>query len=167
MALAVSASENAVSPDLHADRGTSMTSKAVADLLSDLGITKSHSRPKISNDNPYSEANFKTLKYCPSFPGEFGSIQDAKTYCRRFFDYYNHEHYHSGIGLHTPFSLHIGTAYAIQDQRALTIEKFRAANPDRFTRRPSLPKIPTVAWINPIDGQAPTNDPPHQEEQAA
>jgi putative transposase len=152
--------------NLHADRGTSMTSKAVVDLLSDLGITRTHSRPKISNDNPYSEAAFKTLKYCPVFPGEFGSIQDAKKFCRRFFDYYNHDHYHSGIGLHTPFSLHIGTAYAIQDQRALTIEKFRAANPDRFTRRPSLPKIPTVAWINPIDSHASSTDQHDQEKQA-
>jgi putative transposase len=83
---------------IHADRGTSMTSKPVSALLSDLAILKSHSRPKVSNDNPYSEAQFKTLKYCPAFPGTFGSLQDAPA----FFTYYNHEHRHSGIGLHTP-----------------------------------------------------------------
>lgn len=142
-----------IAPDfLHSDRGTAMTSISVAELLSDLGIVKSHSRPKISNDNPYSEAQFKTMKYCPVFPGSFGSFADARSFCRRFFEYYNHEHYHSGIGLHTPFSVHIGTAQAIQHKRAATIEKFRANNPQRFTRRPSLPKIPTVAWINMPDG---------------
>lgn len=136
---------------LHSDRGTAMTSISVTELLSDLGIIKSHSRPKVSNDNPYSEAAFKTLKYCPVFPEEFGSFADARSFCRRFFEYYNHEHYHSGIGLHTPFSVHIGTAQAVQDKRAATIETFRAANPQRFTRKPSLPKIPTVAWINKPD----------------
>nr|WP_248961008.1 DDE-type integrase/transposase/recombinase [Sphaerisporangium perillae] len=99
---------------IHSDRGPSMTSKSVANLLSDLDIVKSHSRPKVSNDNPYSEANFKTMKYCPTFPEVFGSAQDARTFCRRFFEYYNHRHYHSGIGLHTPFTVHIGTAQAIQ-----------------------------------------------------
>ena len=87
---------------IHADRGTSMTSKTVSALLSDLAILKSHSRPKVSNDNPYSEAQFKTLKYCPAFPGTFGSLQDARAFCGVFFTYYNHEHRHSGIGLHTP-----------------------------------------------------------------
>ncbi|MGI5291127.1 IS3 family transposase [Nonomuraea polychroma] len=143
---------------IHSDRGTAMTSKSVTDLLSDLGIIKSHSRPKISNDNPYSEAQFKTLKYCPAFPEAFGSLQDARAFCRRFFDYYNHEHYHSGIGLHTPFTVHIGTAHVIQQKRAETIEQFRAANPHRFTRRPSLPKIPTAAWINQPD-QADSDQP--------
>lgn len=133
---------------IHSDRGTSMTSKSVANLLSDLDIIKSHSRPKVSNDNPYSEANFKTMKYCPAFPEVFGSAQDARTFCRRFFEYYNHRHYHSGIGLHTPFTVHIGTAQAIQDKREATIAKFRVANPQRFTQRPSLPKLPTEAWIN-------------------
>jgi len=89
---------------LHADRGTSMTSKPVAQLLVDLGVARSHSRPHVSNDNPYSEAGFKTLKYCPAFPGSFGSIQDARQFCETFFAYYNHEHRHSGIGLHTPAS---------------------------------------------------------------
>jgi len=88
---------------IHSDRGTAMTSQPVSELLSMLGITKSHSRPKTSNDNPYSEAHFKTLKYFPAFPDRFGSIQGARRFCRRFFQYYNHEHYHSRIGLHTPF----------------------------------------------------------------
>lgn len=152
-----------IAPDtIHSDRGTSMTSISVTELLSDLGIIKSHSRPKVSNDNPYSEAAFKTLKYCPVFPDEFGSFADARSFCRRFFDYYNHEHYHSGIGLHTPFSVHIGTAQAIQDKRAATIEQFRTANPQRFTRRPALPKIPAVAWIN-----QPNEDHDHQTEEPA
>ncbi|WP_326639651.1 IS3 family transposase [Streptosporangium sp. NBC_01755] len=136
---------------IHSDRGTAMTSISVTELLSDLGIVKSHSRPKVSNDNPYSEAQFKTMNYCPVFPERFGSFADARSFCRRFFEYYNHEHYHSGIGLHTPFSVHIGTAQAVQDKRATTIERFRAANPHRFTRTPSLPKIPAVAWINKPD----------------
>ncbi|MBC6458287.1 IS3 family transposase [Actinomadura sp. HBU206391] len=133
---------------LHSDRGTAMTSISVAELLSELGIVKSHSRPKVSNDNPYSEAQFRTLKYCPVLPGQFGSFADARSFCRRFLEYYNHRHYHSGVGLHTPFTVHIGTAHAIQDKRAATIEAFRAANPQRFTRKPRLPKIPTVTWIN-------------------
>jgi putative transposase len=93
---------------LHADRGTSMTSKPVSQLLTDLGIHQSHSRPSVSNDNPYSEAAFKTLKYCPAFPPLFGSLQDARTFCQQFFDYYNNEHYHSGIGLLTPATVHNG-----------------------------------------------------------
>lgn len=133
---------------IHSDRGTAMTSQSVAELLSMLGITKSHSRPKVSNDNPYSEAQFKTLKYCPVFPDRFGSMQDARRFCRRFFEYYNHEHYHSGIGLHTPFTVHIGTAHVVQHKRARTIEAFRAGNPWRFTRRPTLPDLPQAVWIN-------------------
>jgi putative transposase len=148
---------NGIAPNtVHADRGTAMTSRSVADLLADLGITRSHSRPKISNDNPYSEAQFKTLKYCPAFPERFGSIQDARTFCHKFFEYYNYEHYHSGIGMHTPFTVHIGTAHAIQDQRAAVIEQFRAANPHRFTRQPNLPQLPAVAWINEPSDQAGT-----------
>lgn len=133
---------------IHADRGTSMTSKPVSALLSDLAILKSHSRPKVSNDNPYSEAQFKTLKYCPAFPGTFGSLQDARAFCGVFFTYYNHEHRHSGIGLHTPYSVHIGTAHAIQEQRQAVLNAVCAANPRRFTRRPRAPKMPAAAWIN-------------------
>ena len=134
---------------LHADRGTSMTSKPVSQLLVDLGVDRSHSRPHVSNDNPYSEAAFKTLKYCPAFPGSFGSIEDARAFCKIFFDYYNHEHRHSGIGLHTPASVHYGTATAIREQRAVVLDAAFAAHPDRFhSRRPTPPKLPTVAWIN-------------------
>ncbi|WP_449066505.1 IS3 family transposase [Planomonospora algeriensis] len=139
---------------IHSDNGTSMTSRAVTDLLAALGIVKSHSRPKVSNDNPYSEAAFKTLKYCPVFPDRFASLADAQAFCQRFFTYYNHEHYHAGIGLHTPFTVHMGTAHAIQDQRAETIERFRAANPHRFTRAPRLPEIPQVAYINQPEEEA-------------
>jgi putative transposase len=133
---------------IHADRGTSMTSKTVPALLSDLAILKSHSRPKVSNDNPCSEAQFKTLKYCPAFPGTFGSLQDARAFCAAFFTYYNHEHRHSGIGLHTPYSMHIGTAPAIQDRRQAVLNAACAANPRRFTRRPRPPELPAAAWIN-------------------
>ena len=133
---------------IHSDNGTSMTSRAVTDLLSTLDIIKSHSRPKVSNDDPYSEAAFKTLKYCPVFPGRFASLADARAFCQRFFGYYNHEHYHAGVGMHTPFTVHMGIAHAIQDKRAETIERFRSANPHRFTRTPRLPKIPQVAYIN-------------------
>ena len=134
---------------LHADRGTSMTSKPVAQLLVDLGVVRSHSRPHVSNDNPYSEAQFKTLKYCPAFPDRFGSIQDARTFCTAFFAYYNHEHRHSGIGLHTPASVHYGTATEIREQRAIVLDAAYKTNPTRFGhRRPEPPKLPTIAWIN-------------------
>ena len=137
-------------PDaVHADRGTSMTSKPVAQLLLDLGVERSHSRPHVSNDNPYSEAAFKTLKYAPVFPDNFGSLPDARAFCEAFFSYYNHEHRHSGIGLHTPASVHHGTATEIRAQRQVTLDAAYAANPERFTRsRPEAPKLPTAAWIN-------------------
>jgi putative transposase len=133
---------------VHADRGTSMTSKPVAVLMADLGITRSHSRPRVSNDNPYSESAFKTLKHCPAFPDRFGSIHDARAFCERFFSYYNHDHRHSGIGLHTPASVHFGTAGDIRIQRAVTLDAAYAANPNRFRRRPAPPRIPGTAWIN-------------------
>jgi putative transposase len=134
---------------IHADRGTSMTSKPVAQLLVDLGVARSHSRPHVSNDNPYSEANFKTLKYCPAFPGRFGSIEDARAFCTLFFDHYNHVHRHAGIGLHTPASVHYDTAREIRAQRQVTLNTAYAANPARFRhRRPTPPKLPIVAWIN-------------------
>jgi putative transposase len=140
---------------LHADRGTSMTSKPVVQLLIDLGVDRSHSRPHVSNDNPYSEANFKTLKYCPAFPGRFGSIEDARAFCAAFFDYYNHVHRHAGIGLHTPASVHYGEADEIRAKQAVTLETAYAANPARFRhRQPTPPKLPTVAWINEPTPQA-------------
>ena len=134
---------------LHADRGTSMTSKPVAQLLVDLGVARSHGRPHVSNDNPYSEANFQTLKYCPAFPGRFGSIEDARAFCAAFFEHYNHVHRHSGIGLHTAASVHYGTATEVRAKRAETLDAAYAANPARFHhRRPTPPNLPTVAWIN-------------------
>jgi putative transposase len=135
--------------NIHADRGTSMTSKGVAELLTDLGVGRTHSRPQVSTDNPFSEAVNKTLKYCPAFPARFGSIEDARIFCEAFFEHYNHHHRHSGIGLHTPASVHYGTAAEIRARRAETLDTAYAANPCRFgNRRPSPPKLPTAAWIN-------------------
>ena len=138
----------AVPNTIHADRGTSMTSKTVTQFLAELKIDQSHSRPRVSNDNPYSEANFKTLKYCPAFPERFGSIQHARDFCDVFVEYYNHEHRHSGIGLHTPASVHFGTAHQIQEQRAQVLEAAYAAHPERFRRMPVPPALPEKAWIN-------------------
>jgi putative transposase len=134
---------------IHADRGSSMTSSPVAELLAFLGIGHSHSRPHVSNDNPFSESQFKTLKYCPAFPSRFGCIQDARAFSDRFFCYYNHEHRHSGIGYHTPASVHHGTAAEIRASRAAALHAAYAASPTRFRhRRPEPPRLPTVAWIN-------------------
>ncbi len=150
--IADAVARHAVPPDqltIHADRGSSMTSNQVAELLSFLGIKRSHSRPHVSNDNPYSEAQFKTLKYCPSFPERFGSLADARAFCESFFAYYCHEHRHSGIGYHTPASVHYGTATEVRAQRSETLDAAYAANPTRFRhRKPEPPKLPTIAWIN-------------------
>ena len=137
-------------PDVvHADRGTSMTSKPVAQLLVDLGVTRSHSRPRVSNDNPYSEAQFKTLKYAPAFPARFESLAHAREFCAVFFKHYNHVHRHCGIGLHTPASVHHGTAGQVQAARQVTLDSAYAAHPERFgSRRPHPPALPTSAWIN-------------------
>lgn len=135
---------------VHADRGASMRSKCVALLLSDLGITKSHSRPHVSNDNPFSESQFKTMKYCPSFPKRFGSQQDANAFGRRFFDFYNNEHRHTGISLLTPAMVHYGQAEQVIAARHETMLKAYAANPERFTRgEPKPMELPKQAWINP------------------
>jgi putative transposase len=133
---------------LHSDNGPSMTSKGVGQLLVDLRITRSLSRPHVSNDNSYSEAGFKTLKYCPAFPPYFESIENAKAFCRMFFHYYNNEHRHSGIGLHTPASVHNGTAAEIRQRRAETLATAYAANPERFSRKPAPPQLPKAVWIN-------------------
>lgn len=134
---------------LHADRGASMKSKGVSQLLADLGVTKTHSRPHVSNDNPYSEAQFKTLKYCPEFPGQFGSIQDSRRFCQDFFHYYNREHYHSGIGLVTPEQLHYGQADKIYTNRSKVLVEAFNRNPARFKGRlPIPPELPDSAWIN-------------------
>lgn len=135
---------------VHADRGAAMTSKQVAHLLADLGVTKTHSRPHVSNDNPFSEAQFKTLKYMPAFPERFGSIQDARTFLTGFFAYYNHEHYHSGIAMLTPYQLHYGHAPAVQAVRQEVLSKAYEAHPERFVRGQSVvPAPPSAVWINP------------------
>jgi putative transposase len=135
---------------LHADRGTSMRSKPVTALLIDLDVAKTHSRPHVSDDNPYSEAQFKTLKYRPDFPDRFGSIEDARAHCQRFFHWYNHEHRHGGIGLMAPATVHDGTAAALTEQRASTLDAAFASNPIRFKGvAPKPPALPTAAWINP------------------
>jgi putative transposase len=134
---------------VHADRGSSMTSNPVVELLAFLGIGRTHSRPHVSNDNPYSESQFKTLKYCPAFPERFGCIEDARAFCETFFAYYNHEHRHSGIGYHTPASVHYGTVNEVRARRQVSLDAAYAANPSRFRhRRPQPPKLPTAAWIN-------------------
>lgn len=139
---------NGVRPEmLHADRGSSMTSKPVAELLADLDVTRSYSRPRVSNDNPYSEAQFKTLKYCPAFPDRFESLAHARKFCTEFFTYYNHEHRHCGISLHTPASVHFGTAADVHDQRQRTLDAAWQAHQDRFTRRPRPPALPDTVWI--------------------
>lgn len=133
---------------LHADRGAPMTSKTVAELLHVLGVERSHSRPRCSNDNPYIEANYKTLKHCPEFPEHFHSIGHAREFCAWFFSHYNHEHRHSAIGWHTPASVHFGTAPQIRAARQDTLNAAYAAHPERFGREPIAPKLPTAAWIN-------------------
>lgn len=135
---------------LHADRGSSMKSKCVAHLLSDMGITKTHSRPYTSDDNPFSESQFKTLKYCPEFPERFGCIEDARTFCRAFFRWYNNEHRHSGINMITPRALHYGMADAIINKRNEVYEKAFEQHKSRFKNiKPSAGEIPREVWINP------------------
>lgn len=134
---------------LHADRGSSMTSKTVSQLLADLGVEQSHSRPHVSNDNPFSEANFKTLKYSPTFPKRFTGIDHARAFCDWFFQHYNHQHRHSGIGLHTPADVHYGRAAEVRARRQTVLDAAYTARPERFRRPPSAPRIPETTWINP------------------
>lgn len=135
---------------IHSDRGPSMTSHSVSQLLISLGVTKSHSRPHVSNDNPFSESQFKTMKYQPDFPQRFGCYEDGLVFCRRFFTWYNDEHYHSGIGLMTPASLHYGKADQIVNSRQSTLQLAYANHPERFVRgQPKPPELPTAVWINP------------------
>jgi putative transposase len=135
---------------IHADRGTAMTSKSVALLLAELGVTRTHSRPHVSDDNPYSEAQFKTMKYHPTFPERFGSMQDARVFCRRFFPWYNEEHRHDALALMTPAAVHYGRTGAILEQRRKVLAAAYAAHPERFVRKPPEPAAPpTAAWINP------------------
>jgi putative transposase len=134
---------------IHADRGASMRSKPVAHLLSDLGVTKTHSRPYTSNDNPYSESQFRTLKYCPEFPERFGSIQDSRSFCGPFFTWYNNEHKHSGLSLLTPAVVHYGQAEEAISSRNEALEKAYLNKPHRFKyKKPEHPPVPTEAWIN-------------------
>ncbi len=134
---------------IHADRGSSMKSKPVALLLADLGITKTHSRPHTSDDNPYSESQFKTLKYRPDFPERFGSIEDSRSFCQDFFPWYNKEHRHTGIGLHTPESVHYGLAQDIQIARGEVLRVAYEAHPERFVKKiPVPPILPEAVWIN-------------------
>ena len=134
---------------IHADRGSSMKSKPVAFLMADMGITKSHSRPYVSNDNPYSEAQFKTLKYRPEFPERFGAIVDARLFCQPFFRWYNHEHYHSGIGFLTPEDVHFGRADQIIKERQAVLMAAYEIHPKRFKgKMPQPAALPQAVWIN-------------------
>jgi putative transposase len=134
---------------LHADRGSSMSSKPVALLLADLGVTKTHSRPQVSNDNPYSESQFRTLKYRPEFPDRFGCIQDSRAFSQRFFRWYNQEHRHSGLGLLTPAMVHYGQAESVRQQRQAVLDVAYQRHPERFVRSaPRPPQLPCEVWIN-------------------
>ena len=135
---------------LHADRGSSMRSKPVALLLADLGVTKTHSRPHVSNDNPFSEAQFKTLKYCPQFPERFGSLEDARAFAQTFFRWYNQEHRHSGLGFLSPAVVHFDQAARVREQRQDVLATAYAKHPERFVKgRPQPADLPTAVWINP------------------
>ncbi len=135
---------------LHADRGSSMKSKSVALLLSDLGVTKTHSRPHVSNDNPFSEAQFKTLKYRPGFPRRFGCIQDAQGFCRDFFHWYNNVHYHSGLNWLTPATVHFGRSAPVIERRQRALDSARSHRPERFVHaRKKIVGPPDTVWINP------------------
>jgi putative transposase len=143
---------------IHADRGPAMTSKPVSQFLADLHIGRTHGRPHVSNDNPYSEAAFKTIKYAPIFPGRFGSVADARTFMGSFLETYNHQHRHSGIGYHTPASVHFGTAGLVRTERARVLDAAYAAHPERFVNKPPTPPgLPGPAWINKpkeVEGQS-------------
>lgn len=145
---------------VHADRGTSMTSKTVTALLVDLQVVKSHSRPKVSNDNPYSEAAFKTLKYLPEFPERFGSRQHARAFMNEFVEAYNHEHHHSGIGFHTPANVHFGLTTEMEHTRWATLQAAWQAYPERFTKHhvPKALQLPDTVWINQPVTQPEDND---------
>jgi putative transposase len=134
---------------IHADNGSSMASRPVAFLLADLGVTKSHSRPHTSNDNPFSESQFRTLKYRPEFPASFASLPEARAFCRRFFDWYNTEHRHSGIAWHTPHNVHYGQSEKVRAVRAEVLTAAYTRNPERFVRKPPEPAaLPVATWIN-------------------
>ena len=136
--------------NIHADRGGPMTAQSLALMLADLGVSKTHSRPHVSDDNPFSEAHFKTLKYRPGYPDRFGSIQDANAFCLDFFHWYNHEHHHSGLRLLTPVTVHYGQAAQIVAQRQTVLDAAFQRHPERFVRKaPQHPSLPAAVWINP------------------
>ena len=151
--IAETCAKEGIAPDqltIHADRGSAMTSKCVAHLLADLGVTKTHSRPQVSNDNPFSEAQFKTVKYHPSTPARFGSVEDARAWARMLFQWYNQEHHHTGIGLLTPATVHHGRAPEVQAARQAVLTAAYRAHPERFVRGAPRPAaLPTAVWINP------------------
>jgi putative transposase len=155
--IAGTCAKQGIEPDqltIHADRGSSMTSKSVATLLADLGVTKTHSRPHVSNDNPFSEAQFKTLKYRPDYPGRFGCLVDARTWARAFFDWYNNDHHHSALALLTPADVHGGRADERLQQRQAVLHQAYAAHPERFVRGAPVASLPPAAvWINPPPAQ--------------
>ena len=147
---------------IHADRGPSMSSKPVALMLADLGVTKTHSRPHVSDDNPFSESHFKTLKYRPEFPDRFGSLQHARSFCQDFFPWYNTEHHHSGLGLLTPEVVHSQRAEQVRKLRQQTLDIAYTVHPERFVRKPPQPPaLPTEVWINPPP--KPESGPPDSE----
>jgi putative transposase len=151
--IAETCTRQGIQPDqltIHADRGSSMTSKPVAFLLADLGVTKTHSRPHVSNDNPYSESQFKTLKYRPDYPDRFGCQQDARSWAKDFFDWYDYEHHHTALGLLTPADVHYGRAQAVIQQRQQVLQAAYRKNPERFVKGlPKPPQLPDAVWINP------------------
>lgn len=153
--------KQSIAPDelvIHSDRGAAMTAKSVARLLADLGVTKSHSRPHVSDDNPYSEAQFKTLKYRPDFPARFDSIEHAQAFCRDFFGWYNDEHRHWGIGLLTPKNVHYGQADDVIEARQKVLLNAYNAHPERFVSGPPTPpQLPQEVWINQPDTTTATN----------
>lgn len=160
--IAVACEQQEIVPDqltLHADRGAAMRSKTVAELLGELGVGKSHNRPYVSNDNPYSESQFKTLKYHPTFPERFGSLEDARAFCRAFFEWYNEEHHHSGLALLTPVQMHTGQAEAILERRQAVLDEAWQRHPERFSRRPRVPRPPAEVWINPPRPAPPNPEP--------
>jgi putative transposase len=146
---------------LHADRGGAMRSKPVALLLADLGVVKTHSRPYVSNDNPFSEAHFRTLKYCPQFPDRFGSIEDGRAFGQVFFRWYNQEHHHSGLGFLTPAVVHFGQAAAVRAHRDRVLAAAYAQHPERFVNgRPQPADLPNAVWINPPVKKATAHEAP-------
>lgn len=135
---------------VHADRGSAPTSKTLKQMMIDLGIKRSHSRPRVSNDNPFSESNFHTVKSRPDYPARFGSYEDARSFCRRTFDWYNHEHHHSGLAMLTPAQVHYGHAEEVLAQRQRVLDAAYEAHPERFVNGPpKVPSLPQAVWINP------------------